>query len=415
MPSSTKPRGHMKKIDSIRSSLIYLITWYVFISVFPLVMTSYVQRFDKYFYSHRELFTAITYRIAFILVVSGIALAYYFRSKITHARIAASIICLFLLTAIFATNDYYLGKPFLVPRSYWHAFAYFFLAILISRVLNSRKINVSMAIPLIYFLSLAVATLSEIFSVLVTSYSVFDLNDISQSGFAALVGVIFIHFVILNGKTFSPLRENIKLHHEKVQDYFKHPISFIVLMLIFNFIFMIFSSLLTAIIYVQTALAATIIACFFSLLFYILLSRKKIRRIFSIIISMLFVLQIVSYVVYHQDNITYNRWGLTIYKGIPIPFFDVMIFPNGNFRLVNKKHVFNAFDTEAILNQRPDIVIFGTGSEGLGGKGKGIECLRNHKNIRLIMLKTPDAVRIFNKIKAEQKDKRIVFILHNTC
>jgi hypothetical protein len=109
-----------------------------------------------------------------------------------------------------------------------------------------------------------------------------------------------------------------------------------------------------------------------------------------------------------------------VYKGIPIVFYDVMIFPNGTFRLVDKKHYFNSRDQTFFMEHKPDIIIIGSGAEGLGGRGfvkqSPHQFMYNphiQRGTQVIILKTPEACEVFNRLKRERKN--VLFVLHNTC
>jgi hypothetical protein len=89
------------------------------------------------------------------------------------------------------------------------------------------------------------------------------------------------------------------------------------------------------------------------------------------------------------------------------------------FRLVDKKHYFNKRDQKFFFKQKTNIIIIGTGADGLGGKGfpdKTNFFIYNpyiEKGTQVIILKNPEACEVYNRLKKENKD--VLFILHNTC
>jgi len=105
---------------------------------------------------------------------------------------------------------------------------------------------------------------------------------------------------------------------------------------------------------------------------------------------------------------------------VPVPFFDIMIFSDGSFRPVDKKHYFNARDQRFFLRQEADIILIGSGAEGKGGQGfpekDPVQFIFNNyrgRPTQVIILRTPDACREFNRMKRE--GKHVLFVLHNTC
>jgi len=97
-----------------------------------------------------------------------------------------------------------------------------------------------------------------------------------------------------------------------------------------------------------------------------------------------------------------------------------MIFENGFFRFVDKKHVFNKRDINTIGSYTSDILLIGAGKYGKGGKGFPEDLItqfifnKEKKNvIQIIILSTPEACVKFNQLKKEGYN--VVFIIHNTC
>ncbi|MCD6176907.1 MAG: hypothetical protein J7K29_03610, partial [Candidatus Cloacimonetes bacterium] len=123
---------------------------------------------------------------------------------------------------------------------------------------------------------------------------------------------------------------------------------------------------------------------------------------------------------YYNSNIVYNRKGMIVYKGIPIPYFDIMIFPDGTFRLVDKKIYFNQKDkVNRIFKYANDILLIGSGENGEGGMGfideqRETQFIFNSQKklpLQVIVLKTPNACKEFNLLKNKGYD--VMFIIHN--
>ena len=151
------------------------------------------------------------------------------------------------------------------------------------------------------------------------------------------------------------------------------------------------------------------------------LSQFKLSRLIIIIVLVLaFVIQSISFLKFRNQNITDNRCGLIVYKGVPIPFFDMMIFPDGSFRLVDKKEIFNKRDLETIYARVDDILLIGSGYAGRSIEGfpekSSVQFVFNHikkKGLQVIILPTNEACDIFNRLRSEGKN--VLFIIHNSC
>ena len=111
---------------------------------------------------------------------------------------------------------------------------------------------------------------------------------------------------------------------------------------------------------------------------------------------------------------------MIVYKGIPIPYFDIMIFPDGTFRLVDKKIYFNQKDkVNRIFKYANDILLIGSGENGEGGMGfideqRETQFIFNSQKklpLQVIVLKTPDACKEFNLLNKKGYD--VMFIIHN--
>lgn len=110
--------------------------------------------------------------------------------------------------------------------------------------------------------------------------------------------------------------------------------------------------------------------------------------------------------------------GFINYNGIPLLYFDYMIFPDGTFRTVDKKTNFTLRDKQKIEHLGSDIVLVGTGMKGQGGMGwndiQSTEMLYNtfkSKVYQIIKLPNRQACETFNRLKKE--NKKVLFIIHN--
>ena len=126
-----------------------------------------------------------------------------------------------------------------------------------------------------------------------------------------------------------------------------------------------------------------------------------------------------SFLAHRNDNINYVADNIIVYKGIPVPFFDLLIFQDGSARLSDKKFFFNEKDFAYLKNKKTDIILIGNGFRNQRESDIAFEeraqlIYNQFKNdiTQLIVLNTPDACRLFNRMKRDNKS--ILFVIHNT-
>jgi hypothetical protein len=96
---------------------------------------------------------------------------------------------------------------------------------------------------------------------------------------------------------------------------------------------------------------------------------------------------------------------------------DVMILPNENILPWVKKrsHYIDAeelSEMEQVFKIKPEVLIIGIGYHGIFMVGADIEKFLKSKNIELIIEKTSEAWKTYNKLIAT---KKVAALLHLTC
>jgi hypothetical protein len=350
-------------------------------------------------------------------LVLAIVLLIRYRSLLTRVRIAAAVIAVLLIALAQQITDYYFGHNFYDLQQNWHYIAYGIFAFMMYRDLAPRGVALARIMLITYCAALLFSAFDEAFQMKMSS-RVFDLSDTAKDVWGTLIGMMVVY---LCGEHSGALLEGRRrLRHRRLRDYLDRPFSLLLLMAVFGFLFICFSSLLSDFEYWKHVVLFTI-ASF--LVFFVLFHVSQFRWAKYSLLTVL-VLAVVAqsyfFLKYRSDHIIYNRWGLTVYKGIAIPFFDVLIFPDGTFRPVDKKHYFNTRDQAFFLRHEPDILLIGSGADGLGGNGfsEKTPCHFVYNGFtrrptQIIILRTPEACRAFNRLKREGKN--VLFVLHNTC
>ena len=299
--------------------------------------------------------------VALILLVVGLA---YFRAQVTKRLVAAGILALFMNALAQQVVDYYFDHKFYDLQQNWHYFAYTIFALLVHRDLAPRGVAPVRCILITYFCALLFSTFDEAFQMNISSRA-FEMNDIAKDGWGALMGMVLIY--VGTDQSCVPPGGSRSFRHANLRGYVEHPHSVLLLLIVLTFLFLWLAALLTDLSYwlLTIVLAVSGFAALF-LLFHISQFRWG-KRALLVILFCGALAQTYSFFTYRAEGIVYNRYALTVYRGIPIPFFDVMIFPDGSFRLVDKKHYFPARGRAFLLRQKADIILIGSGAEGTCG------------------------------------------------
>ena len=382
------------------------------------VVTRYLQNM-AHIASHSK-FTIFGFEIPYVLAAAAIAIiglfAWQVKNLNLHKFLALAFIAAYL-TISHNTMDIYLSMSFFDLQQNWHYAAYGAYTFFFFRAFHARKMPKNKLIFYSFFSAVGASIFDETFQ-LFMSQRVFDISDIAKDASGIFCGLIIILFVT---ETYGTINlKKASFPKKKLTEYFKDPLSALIMVGILAFSFVLMSPLLSGHDYFLYCTLAGF-GMFFAIMLIIHLFQYKISRIVIIaVFSLTFILLALSFALNHDKNITYNSHGLTIYKGIPLPYFDVLIHQNGMFHFVDKKHHFTPQDQKYLKLQKPDILLIGSGSTGNGGKGfdigVGSQFIYNHntlKSMQVIILSTPDACTKFNELKKENKS--VLFVIHNSC
>jgi len=103
-------------------------------------------------------------------------------------------------------------------------------------------------------------------------------------------------------------------------------------------------------------------------------------------------------------------FGFTAYNSIPWPGVDLQVRPDGTSRRVEKTHELSANDIAWLVESHPETLIL---SEGWRGAVRVPEELRHQEGLDIRVLRTPDALRLFNQLRAA--GTRVAIHVHSTC
>ncbi len=114
-----------------------------------------------------------------------------------------------------------------------------------------------------------------------------------------------------------------------------------------------------------------------------------------------------------REEFGFSFFGLTTYNAVPVPYFDVKIYPSGVMTLrAGKSHDISLNETMELLNssKETDALIIGTGYDGLVNFD---EKILGETFVKIYTMPTPEALKKFNELK--EQGKRVAAIIHSTC
>jgi len=229
---------------------------------------------------------SIPYIIA-IAVIFVITLTVVLRHKITIFRINAWMVVILMMILGQNSTDYYFNHKFYELQHNWHYLAYAFFTFIMYRYLKQKKYPSERIIRYTFISAICISTFDEAIQILISS-RIFDICDIAKDIWGTVIGLVVIFFVIGQGKI---VRDGWRLRQKKVRDYFKKPFSLLFLEMIFAYLFLLISSILSNNEYLGIVLLFTFAS--FSIFFFIFHnSQKKVyRKIFISIAVFILLLQ----------------------------------------------------------------------------------------------------------------------------
>lgn len=350
--------------------------------------------------------------VIFVIIALLLA-AYILYRNYTHIRLWGMLIVIFLFWVGYNTSDYYFNHHFYDIQHNWHYFAYGIFSWLAWSHYSSKGNTIERIILYTFLMAIFLSLMDEIIQVFISN-RIFDLSDVGKDLWGCMIGQIFIQVVIFNMKHLS----FDSFWQKGMKKWVSHGTYLLSIQLIFAWVFLNVASILTDDKYAGQVVFITLIIFLF-LAFLFQAARKKPGRYVVIGIMAILILYPVIRLTTSEAKVKYLESNIVIYKGVPVPYFDVMIYPNGMMRPVDKKTGFNSRDKNKINEIGADILILGTGSKNIGGKGYQdqlrVEMQFNpikKKMYQIIKLPNKEACKEYNRLK--KQGKKILMIIHNS-
>lgn len=415
MTRARDPRSRVSWIDSTR---LHVVMYSILLVVTPFLLVrrflqTAIGRCSRASFELGGLEIPIVLALALAVVIAALICL---RAHITKLRVLAGVLALLMIALGQQINDYYFDHDFYELQQNWHYIAYVIFAFMMHRDLAPRGVALTRIMLLTYCAAVMFSAFDEAFQFNLSGRA-FEMGDIAKDLWGATTGIVMLavggHGLGISWAQWRTVRQR------RIRAYLEHPLSLLVLLVALALLLLCTSSLLNEVRYwaVVLVLTGTGFAAF-----ALLLHASQYRWgkwCLCTAASVAVLAQGYFFCKYRTQHIIYNRPGLMVYKGIPLYYFDVMIFPDGTFRLVNKKAYFAARVQKLLLKQKTDIILVGSGAHGEGGQGFPKSTVSQfvynpylQRGTQVITLKTPEACRVFNRLKRERKS--VLFIVHNT-
>lgn len=356
--------------------------------------------------------------VASFVVAGLIGFLIWQRKKINKVSVSACLVIIAMIALAQNVQDLYGDMSLYDLQRNWHYIAYGGFSFFFFQAFYARGMSKAHMIFYSFVCAIGMSVFDEYFQFFMSN-RIFDISDIAKDSYGSIIGLILVLFVAQTWGTVH-LSEHT-LWQKKIKDYINNPLGALTVTGTFSLTAVLFSPLLTddrhAPILISTIFAVTL----FVLLIIHLLQFPRIRIAIISVAALCLLLLSGSFLMHRNSYINYAKDGLIIYKGLPVVAWDLMIYPSGFPRLVDKKHFFNGQDKQFFLKQKDiDILLFGSGYEGNGAKGFKSDIgtffiYNEHLNqaTQVIILKTQDAVKVYNRLKKE--GKRVLFVIHSNC
>jgi VanZ family protein len=243
------------------------------------------------------------------------------RKKLRWRHPVVLAIVLFLFWAGQQMTDYYFNHKFYELQHNWHYIAYSGFAIVSWRFWKAKGKTAAQIIGYTILFAISASTLDEIAQVPLSN-RVFDVCDIAKDTYGSVGGCIVVFFLLEDGKN---MHRRLKLTHPTIKGYLSDPLTLLFYEFIFALLFIILSSTLSDMEYFPISFFLPLGVFLLIWLVIHLMQFKVSKIVLTGLLSLAVVGLLVSFIINKDRNITYNKYGLTIYRGIPIPFLDVMI------------------------------------------------------------------------------------------
>ncbi len=94
-------------------------------------------------------------------------------------------------------------------------------------------------------------------------------------------------------------------------------------------------------------------------------------------------------------------------------YSDMTVWWDGRLDFRKKSHVFDINEFTALLKRKPEVIVVGTGQQGILKIPPEVKRYAEQKKVKLFIDISPKAVDIFNAMVAD--NKKVVAVMHITC
>ncbi len=337
------------------------------------------------------------------------------RRRLSRRGLSVAALALLMILMAHRIADYYLMHEWYDLQQNWHYLAYGLFAYMARRDFAARGMSRARIILSTFIAAILFSTFDEAFQKFISS-RIFDMGDIAKDGWGAAIGMTVLNLGERGPGSLLARRPSIR--QRRPGDYLREPAALLPLIVLFTLLMLIFGSLQSDVRYAGEVILWTV-GAFVPLFLIVHLSQFQAWRRGMIALGLAALLALAFLALrFRGEPLREVRPGLVLYRGLPVVHFDLMVHPNGSFRLVDKKEYFAARDRQRLMSQGRDIILVATGGAGSGGRGfpeMGISQFdynpRTGEGTQIIRLPNAQAVPTYNRMIAE--DKHVLLVYHN--
>ena len=94
-------------------------------------------------------------------------------------------------------------------------------------------------------------------------------------------------------------------------------------------------------------------------------------------------------------------------------YSDMIVWWDGRVEYREKSHIFGVNELSKIASKNIEMVVVGTGTEGILKIEEDVESVAEEMNIQVFVDTSPKAIEMFNAFQNE--GKKVVAVIHATC
>ena len=112
-----------------------------------------------------------------------------------------------------------------------------------------------------------------------------------------------------------------------------------------------------------------------------------------------------------MKQVTWSRFGFTVYGVVPIPFLDINVNQQGSLWFRAKTHTITVDEIQALVSSETTVIVIAQGWDSVAQLEDSVYF--EFPNLEIHELSTPEAFEKYNELT--KQGVKVVLIGHTTC